>query len=92
MRMRHPGAGQDMKREKGLAGWEHWGMTHTTTGKYKPCRDAGVGGGGRGMGRRGLHGHSYAESECVQGIRMLRVPLLLLKSLRAGEIRYEGHT
>lgn len=51
MRRRHIGVGQDMKCEKGLAGWEHWGMTHTITGKYKPCRGAG---GEKGVAETGL--------------------------------------
>ena len=46
--------------------------------------------------RRELHGQNYAEvvweSECVQGRGMLRVSLLLLKSLRAKGVKYEGHT
>jgi len=88
--MRRVGVGQGMKCEQGLAGWEHWGMTHALTGKHKPCRDAG--GDGDGERRRGFHGQSCAEvaweAECVQGRGMLRVPLLLLKSLRSGGMRY----
>ena len=83
--MRRVGAGQGMKCEQGLAGWEHWGMTHALTGKHKPYRDAG----GTGMGRRGLRGQYCAvviwESKCVRGRGMQRVVLLPLLPLELEE-------